>query len=50
MWLNMWQWLVTNWGLLLAGILFAGYFAFYVLAMRHQRAGGGGPKLPCDRC
>ena len=48
----MWQWLMTNWGLLLAGVLIGGYFACYVLAMRHQRAGKGadGPKLPCDRC
>ena len=36
----------------LAGIVFAGYFAFYVLAMREQRtsASPGKPRLPCDRC
>ncbi len=46
------QWLVKNWGWLLAGMVFAGYFACYVLAMRHHRAPGGPdqPKLPCDRC
>jgi len=46
------EWLTTNWGWLLAGLVFAGYFAFYVLAMRVQRAsaGDGRPRLPCDRC
>jgi hypothetical protein len=45
-------WLIKNWGWLLASMVFAGYFAFYVLAMREQRnvAGDGKPRLPCDRC
>ncbi len=48
----MWQWLTSNWGWLFAGLLLAGYFALYVLAIRHQRANGpdGKSKLPCDRC
>ncbi len=47
-----WQWLAANWGLLLAGIVCAGYFALYVLAMRHQAnaKAANGAKLPCDRC
>jgi hypothetical protein len=44
-------WLALNWGWLLAGVVFAGYFAFYVLAMREQRSiAGGKSRLPCDRC
>jgi len=44
-------WLVKNWGWLLASLLLAAYFAFYVLAMREQRTGSDGkPRLPCDRC
>lgn len=44
-------WLAQNWGWLLAGVVFAGYFAFYVLAMREQRMSPGGKtRLPCDRC
>ena len=37
---------------LLTGIVLAGYFAFYVLAIREQRASAspGKPRLPCDRC
>lgn len=47
----MFEWLAKNWGWLLASIVVAGYFAFYVLAMREQRASADGkPKLPCDRC
>lgn len=48
----MWQWLAKNWGWLLASIVIAGYFACYVLAMRHQRSphDPDKPKLPCDRC
>ena len=46
----MWQWLVTNWGLLLAGLLFADYFAVYVLARRDLHTSGVGPKRPCDLC
>ena len=48
----MWEWLAAHWGLLLAGIAFAGYFASYVLAMRHQEQAKvtNGAKLPCDRC
>lgn len=46
------EWLSKNWGLLLAGILFSAYFAFYVLAMRVQRTSVSAdkPRLPCDRC
>ena len=46
------EWLAKSWGWLLAGIVFAGYFAFYVLAMREQRTptGPDKPRLPCDRC
>ena len=46
------EWLVKNWGWLLAGMVFAGYFAFYVLAMREQRSSPdtNKPRLPCDRC
>ncbi len=46
------HWFSKNWGWLLAGIVFAGYFAFYVLAVREQRtsASPGKPRLPCDRC
>jgi hypothetical protein len=46
------EWFVKNWAWLLAGIVLAGYFAFYVLAMREQRVSGsaGRPRLPCDRC
>jgi hypothetical protein len=45
------EWLAKNWGWVLAGIVFAGYFAFYVLAMREQRtAPNGRSQLPCDRC
>ncbi len=46
------EWLAKYWALLLGGIVFAGYFAFYVLAMREQRtaASPGKPRLPCDRC
>ena len=45
-------WLAKNWGLLLAGVTCAAYFAFYVLAMREQRksAGSDRPRLPFDRC
>ena len=45
-------WLFKNWGWLLASLVCAGYFAFYVLAMREQQtsAGMGKPRLPCDRC
>jgi hypothetical protein len=45
-------WLVQHWGWLLAGLVCAGYFAFYVLAMREQRTSDslGKPRLPCDRC
>lgn len=48
----MFEWLAKHWGWLLAGFVFAGYFAFYVLAMREQRtsASSGKPRLPCDRC
>lgn len=48
----MWQWLIKNWGWLLASLVIAGYFACYVLAIRHQRSPGDPdkPKLPCDRC
>jgi len=48
----MWQWLATNWGWLLAGMLLGGYFACYVLAIRHQGTAGrsGEFRLPCDRC
>ena len=48
----MFAWMTKNWGLLLAGMVLATYFAFYVLAMREQRLGGnpGKPRLPCDRC
>ena len=47
----MWHWLVANWGWLLGGMLFGGYFVVYVLAIRHQQASGrGGARLPCDRC
>ena len=48
----MFEWLAKHWVLLLAGIVCAGYFAFYVLAMREQRksASPGEPRLPCDRC
>ena len=50
--LGMFAWLAGNWGWLLVGIVLAGYFAFYVLAMREQRtsAGDGKSRLPCDRC
>lgn len=45
------EWLFRNWGWLLAGVAVAGYFAFYVLAMREQRtAPAGTARLPCDRC
>ena len=46
------QWLATNWKWLIAGIVLGGYFACYVLALRHQRAAGGSgkPRLPGDRC
>lgn len=42
------EWFVKNWAWLLAGIAFAGYFAFYVLAMREQRSWGnhGRSRLP----
>lgn len=45
-------WIAKNWGWLIASMVFAGYFAFYVLAMREQRTSGssGKPRLPCDRC
>lgn len=44
-------WIAKNWGWFVAGAVLAGYFAFYVLAMREQRAAGDGkPRLPCDRC
>lgn len=47
----MWQWLLENWGWLLAGMLFGSYFALYVLAIRHQHTRGpAGSRLPCDRC
>lgn len=48
----MFEWIAKNWALLLAGFVFAGYFAFYVLAIREQRtsASPGKPRLPCDRC
>ena len=47
--LNVWiTWLAKNWGWLLTGIVLAGYFAFYVLAMREhvdeQRAGRPQPR------
>lgn len=46
------DWLARNWGWLLASIVLAGYFSFYVLAMREQRTSAiaGKPRLPCDRC
>lgn len=46
------QWLAKNWGWLIVGIILGGYFACYVLAIRHQRVPGGSgkPRLPCDRC
>ena len=45
------EWLFKNWGWLLAGVAVAGYFAFYVLAMREQRtAPAGTARVPCDRC
>lgn len=46
------EWLMKNWGWLMAGMLFAGYFAFYVLAMHVQRTSVSAdkPRLPCDRC
>ena len=45
------EWLLKNWGWLLASIVVAGYFAFYVLAMREQRTTPDGKaRLPCDRC
>ena len=45
------EWAAKNWRWFLVGIAFAGYFAFYVLAMREQRsASPGKPRLPCDRC
>jgi hypothetical protein len=46
------DWLIRNWALLAAGIVLAAYFAFYVLAMREQRASADDrrPRLPCDRC
>lgn len=46
------EWLINNWGWLLSGLLFSGYFAFYVLAMRVQRTSVNAdkPRLPCDRC
>jgi hypothetical protein len=46
------DWLIRNWGWLLAGLVFAVYFAIYVLAMHEQRRAGasGKPRLPCDRC
>lgn len=45
-------WLTEHRWQLLFGILFAGYFAFYVIAIRHQHQPGnnGKLKLPCDRC
>jgi len=45
-------WLVKNCGRPFASLVFTGYFAFYVLTMREQRAlaGDGKPRLPCDRC
>jgi len=48
----MFEWIAKNWALLLAGLVLAGYFAFYVLAIREQRApeNPGKPRLPCDRC
>jgi len=48
----MFDWLAANWGTLLFGILFAAYFALYVMAMRHQHRPGtnGKTRLPCDRC
>lgn len=51
-WIHWFNGLAKNWGWLLAGIVLAGYFAFYVLAMREQRASAspGKPRLPCDRC
>ena len=46
------QWLAMNWGWLVASLVLGGYFACYVLAIRHQRTAGesGKPGLPCDRC
>ena len=45
------EWLIKNWGWLMASVVFAGYFAFYVLAMREQRTSADGKsRLPCDRC
>jgi hypothetical protein len=44
-------WLLQNWGWLVAGMVLAAYFAFYVLAMREQHsAPRGKSSLPCDRC
>ncbi len=45
-------WLVKHWGWLAAGVVVVAYFAFYVLAMREQRAlpSPGKSRLPCDRC
>ena len=44
-------WVAKNWGWLIAGLVCAAYFAFYVFAMREQRKSADGrPKLPCDRC
>lgn len=48
---TLFEWLANNWGWFLVGLILAAYFAFYVLAMREQRASADGkPKLPCDRC
>lgn len=49
---SMIEWLFKNWGWLLASVVCAGYFAFYVLAIREQQisANTGKPWLPCDRC
>jgi hypothetical protein len=46
------EWFATHWGWLLASLVFGGYFAFYILAMREQRsaASDGKSRLPCDRC
>lgn len=51
----MWLWIAQHWGWIVAGLVLAVYFGFYVLAVRHARSGAPGEdphrfRLPCDRC
>lgn len=51
----MWLWIAHHWGWIVAALVLAVYFGFYVLAVQHARTETPGEdpqrfRLPCDRC